>query len=58
MAAARQLRFDFLELGHHPLLRRFTPEDKRPVLPTDSTIMCEPEEGEGFRLALASLFPV
>jgi hypothetical protein len=56
MAAALQLHFDFLELSHHPLLCCLTPDDEYPIFPTDATIVREPEESEGFRLSLASLF--
>jgi len=57
MAAVEQLHFDFLELGHHPLLRRFTPDREGSVL-TLPAVMREAQKGECLRLSLTTLLSV
>ena len=47
MSEASQLLFDFLELGHHPLLGRLTPYDQGSVVPALPTIVCEAQTREG-----------
>src|SRR5258708_7306952 len=53
MTAAVQLRFYFLELGHHPFLRRLMRHNERSILPALPTVMCEAQKCEGFRFSLS-----
>src|SRR5713101_1844027 len=53
MTPVFQLRFDCLELGHQPLLRRLAPYDERSILPALPTVMREAQKREGLRLSLS-----
>src|SRR5215475_15460244 len=54
---ADQLCFDYAQLRHHPLRRRFAPDDETAVAPPLPTVVREAEERKGLRLSLSALFP-
>src|SRR5258708_37845104 len=58
VAAAFQLRLNGLELGHHPLLRRFAPYDERSIFPALPTVVREAQKREGLRFSLSPLLSV
>jgi hypothetical protein len=58
MTSARQLRFDCLELGYQPLLRRLAPHDERSIFPALPTVVSEAQKREGFRFSLSPLLSV
>ena len=53
-----ELRFDCLELGHHPLLRRLASYDERSILPALPAVMRKAEKREGPRFSLSPLLSV
>jgi hypothetical protein len=58
MHPASKLRFESLQLRHHPLFRRYPPYDELPVAAALPTVVGEAQEREGCWLSLSPLFPV
>jgi len=55
---ATKFRLDRVQPRHHPLLRRFAPDDEGPVAPALPAVVREAQEREGFRLPFPTLLPV
>src|SRR5579864_6603890 len=52
-----QFCLDCVQLGHHPLLGRFPPDDEGPIAPALPATMREAQEREGLRFSLSTLLP-
>src|SRR4051794_26717942 len=58
MPPVSQLRLNRTQLRHHPLFRRFAPDDEGSIAPALPAVMRKAQEREGFRFSLATLLPV
>ncbi len=53
-----QFCFNRVQLRHHALLRRFPPDDERPIAPALPAVMREAQECKGLRLSFTTLLPI